>query len=341
MSNNHSSSVAVPGPVVAGVVLPGGFHARSVIVGVALLMLAVAPMVLDAYHLTLLIPFFAYSIVLLGFNLLFGYGGQLSFGHAMFVAIGAYAAAAAAARFGVVSFELMLLFAVVCGVVFAIPIAWIASRFNGIFFGMLTLSFGMLFHSFLNKFYDITGGDSGMRVPRPTLLGQELSGFDKTAFLSGPFYFYCLGLLLVLAFAMWRLVRSPYGLHLMASRDNDRKAAYVGVKVRSVRALAFVISAVYGSIGGVILGVTTGLADPELAYWTHSGHLVFMAVLGGYQEFLGPIVGALVFILLQDQLMSATQYWRFFMGLMLAILVIALPGGLLGALRKIKLFGGR
>lgn len=341
MSNNHSSSVAVPGPVVAGAILPSGFHARIIIIGIALLMFAVAPLFLDAYHLTLLIPFFGYSIVLLGFNLLFGYGGQLSFGHAMFVAIGAYAAAVAAAQLGVFSFELMLLFAVVCGVVISLPIAWIASRFTGIFFGMLTLAFGMLFYSFLNKFYDITGGDSGMRVPRPTLLGQDLSEYDKTAFLVGPFYFYCLGLLFVLALVMWRIVRSPYGLHLTAARDNDRKAAYVGVKIRFVRALAFVISAVYGSVGGVILGINTGLADPELAYWTHSGHLVFMAVLGGYQEFLGPIVGALGFIMLQDQLMSATQYWRFFMGLMLAILVIALPGGLLGALRKIKLFGGR
>lgn len=318
-----------------------GIPRRFVIIGLALLALTLAPLFLDTYHLTLLIPFFAYSIALLGFNLLFGYGGQLSFGHAMFVAIGAYAAAVAASRLGVVAFEWMLLFAILSGLLFAIPIAWIASRFTGIFFGMLTLSFGMLFHSFLNKFYDITGGDSGMRVPRPTLLGQEFATFDKTAFLAGPFYFYCLALLIALAWVMWRLVRSPYGLHLMASRDNERKAAYVGVKVRSVRALAFVISAIYGAIGGVILGINTGLADPELAYWTHSGHLVFMAVLGGYQEFLGPIVGSLAFILLQDQLMSATQYWRFFMGLMLAILVIALPGGLLGALRKIKLFGGR
>jgi branched-chain amino acid transport system permease protein len=319
---------------------PGARMLPRLLIGLAILALAVAPKVLDPYHLTLLIPFFGYAIALLGFNLLFGYAGQLSFGHAMFVAIGAYGAAASS-RLGVASFELMLLCGLGAGVTVALPIAWIASRFTGIFFGMLTLSFGMLFHSFLNKFYDITGGDSGMRVPRPSLLGQDLADLDKTAFLTGPFYLYCLLLTLLLAFLMWRIVRSPYGLHLMAARDHDQKAAYIGVQVRAARAMAFVISAGYGAVAGVILAVNTGLADPELAYWTHSGHLVFMAVLGGYQEFLGPVLGALAFILLQDKLMSATQYWRFFLGLMLAILVSALPGGVLGTLRKLRILGRR
>ena len=308
----------------------------KILIALSVLALAVAPKVLGAYYLTLLIPFFAYAITLLGFNLLFGYGGQLSFGHAMFVSIGAYAAAVVTARVGIASFELMLLAAICATTVISIPIAWVASRFTGIFFGMLTLSFGMLFHSFLNKFYYLTGGESGMRVPRPSLMGQPLEELSQTAFLSGPFYYYCLGLLLILSWIMWRIVRSPYGIHLRASRDNAVKATYLGVKVRFGRAIAFVISAVYGSIGGVILGVNTNLADPELAYWTHSGHLVFMAVLGGYQEFLGPVLGALIFILLHDQLTSATQYWRFFMGVILAVLVIALPGGIFGALRKFR-----
>jgi len=308
----------------------------KVIFAVLVAALFLAPQVADSYHLTLMIPFFGYAIVLLGFNLLFGYGGQLSFGHAMFVAIGAYGAAGAARWMGVASMELMLLVSVCASIVIALPIALIASRFTGIFFGMLTLSFGMLFHSFLFKFYDITGGESGMRVPRPSLLGKVFEDLDKTAFLVGPFYYYVLVICLVLAWLMWRVVHSPFGLHLMASRDNPSKAAYVGVKIRAVRTVAFVISAAYGAVGGVVLSVSTGLADPELAYWTHSGHIVFMAVLGGYQEFFGPVVGAFGFILLQDLLMSATQYWRFFLGLTFAILVIALPGGVLGALRRLS-----
>jgi branched-chain amino acid transport system permease protein len=316
-------------------------YTKLALVLAAVGVLAAAPLVVSQYYLTVLIPFFAYSVILLGFNLLFGYGGLLSFGHALFVAVGAYSAAAIATKFGIASFEMMLVAAVAAALLVSIPIALIASRFTGIFFGMLTLSFGMLFHSFLNKFYYVTGGDSGMRVPRPSLFGMELADFDKTDFLGGPFYYYCLVLLVFLTWVMWRIVHSPYGIHLMASRDNAVKALYLGVKVRSVRAVAFVISAVYAAIGGVILGITTGLADPELAYWTHSGHLVFMAVLGGYQEFLGPVLGALVFIFLQDELSSLTQYWRFFLGLILAVLVIALPGGILGAIRKFKWKGAR
>lgn len=313
----------------------------KIMLACAVLMLVLAPGILSAYYLTMLIPFFAYGVILLGFNLLFGYGGLLSFGHALFVAIGAYAAASVAARTGIASFELMLCTAIVAVLVVSMPIAFLASRFTGIFFGMLTLSFGMLFHSFLNKFYDVTGGDSGMRIPRPSLLGLKLDQFDKTAFLGGPFYYYCLVLLLVFAWVMWRIVHSPYGVHLKASRDNAVKAMYLGVKVRQVRATAFIVSAVYSAVGGVILGVNTGLADPELAYWTHSGHLVFMAVLGGYQEFLGPVLGALVFIFLQDELSSLTQYWRFFLGIILALLVVVLPGGILGAIRKIRSKGAR
>lgn len=328
--NAGAEALAVPTPTA-----PRRKPVSQILIAVILVALFAAPMVLSPYHMTLLIPFLGYSVVLLGFNLLFGYGGQLSFGHAMFVALGAYGAAASASIWGVTSLELMLLAGLTAGVVMAIPIAWIASRFTGIFFGMLTLSFGMLFHSFLNKFYNITGGDSGMRVPRPTLLGNAWDDLSTAEFLTGPFYLYCLVLLVVLCFVMWRIVRSPFGLHLTAQRDNERKAAYLGVQVRRVRFAAFVISAGYGAIGGVILGVNISLADPELAYWTHSGHLVFMAVLGGYREFLGPVVGAMAFILLHDNLMSLTQYWRFFLGLMLAILVIALPDGILGTVRKL------
>jgi branched-chain amino acid transport system permease protein len=102
-----------------------------------------------------------------------------------------------------------------------------------------------------------------------------------------------------------------------------------------MRLAAFVISAIYGGIGGTILAITTGLADPELAYWTHSGNLVFMAVLGGSGTFVGPAVGALAFVLLQDFVMAITQYWRFVMGGVLVLLVIFLPQGLSGAVEML------
>jgi branched-chain amino acid transport system permease protein len=201
-----------------------------------------------------------------------------------------------------------------------------------IYFGMLTLAFGMLFYSFLVKFYTVTGGDEGMRVLRPVVLGQPFAGLGKVEFLVGPFYFYSLGLLVLGTVVMWRIVGSPFGLCLRAVRENADKAACLSVSVRRYRLAAFVIAAVFGAVGGVLLAVPTGLADPGLAYWTHSGNLVFMLILGGFANFFGPLLGAFVFIFLQDQVMSLTEYWRFVFGAVLAVVVLFFPRGLMGLL---------
>jgi branched-chain amino acid transport system permease protein len=298
------------------------------IIGIALL--AAVPLVAPPYYVSLLIPFFGYAIALLGFNLLFGYTGLLSFGHAMFIGFGAYGAAILAGTYGIRSFELVLAGVIVAAMVAAAPIGLLCARYVGIFFGMLTLAFGMLFHAFLFKFYHLTGGDSGMRVPRMNLLGAEFAQYNKIELLAGPFYYYCLALLLIAGFVMWRIVNSPFGLHLKTIRDNSRKAEYLGVRVHLFRLIAFVISAGFGAAGGAILGFRIGLADPELVHWTHSGQLVFMAVLGGFSNFFGPIIGALSYALLQDQLQSLTQYWRFVLGAVLAAIVIGFPNGIAG-----------
>nr|WP_255575118.1 branched-chain amino acid ABC transporter permease [Caldovatus aquaticus] len=275
-------------------------------------------------------PVFGYGVALLGLNLLFGYGGLVSFGHAMFVAAGAYAAAVVTGVWRIESFEAVLLAAAAAGLALALPVGALCARYTKIFFGMLTLAFGMLFHSFLFKFYGLTGGDQGMRVRRPTLLGLEFEELDKTAFLVGPYYWYCLAVAALLALLMWRIVRSPFGLALRAQRDNPRKAEYLGVEVRRTRFVAFLVSAAFGAVGGAMLAVPTGLADPELAYWTHSGTLVFMTLLGGFAHFAGPLLGALAYVLLQDWLMSLTPYWRLLLGAVLALIVLACPQGLMG-----------
>jgi len=312
--------------------LPGAAVAATA--GTAALVLL--PLAAPPYYAGLMVPFFGYAIALLGFNLLFGYAGLLSFGHAMFLGFGAYGAAVLAGVYGFKSFKLVLSVATLASMAAAVPIGLLCVRYVGIFFGMLTLAFGMLFHSFLFKFYHITGGDSGMRVPRMDILGLEFATYNKIEFLAGPFYYYCLALLAIAALVMWRIVYSPFGLHLRATRDNARKAEYLGVHVRRVRLVAFVISAGFGAVGGVILGFRVGLADPELVYWTQSGQLVFMAVLGGFQNFFGPIVGALAYILLQDQLQSLTQYWRFVLGAILVLIVIGFPSGLIGLADELR-----
>jgi len=169
-----------------------------------------------------------------------------------------------------------------------------------------------------------------MRVPRMNILGLTFERYNKIEFLAGPFYYYCLGLLVIAGLVMWRIVHSPFGLHLKTIRDNARKAEYLGVHVHRFRLAAFVISAAFGAVGGAILAFRVGLADPELVYWTQSGQLVFMGVLGGFSNFFGPIIGALTYTLLQDQLQSLTEYWRSMLGVILALIVIGFPEGIAG-----------
>jgi branched-chain amino acid transport system permease protein len=291
--------------------------------------LAAAPYYASTYALTLLATFAAYAIALLGFNILLGYTGLLSFGHAMFIAMGAYTAAVFTSKLGIPYLELILLAAAAVSAAAAFLIGLFCVRYTKIFFSMLTLAFGMTFYSFLNKFYFVTGGDQGMRITRPLLAGLDSAG-GKTAFLTGPFYYYSLALLAILAFLAWRLLHSPLGLHMRAVRDNPQKAAYLGVKVQRTRLWAFVISAVYCSIAGVLIGISVGLADPELGYWTQSGNLVFMTVLGGTGSFGGPVLGALVFVFLNDWLNATTEYWRFVLGAILVAIVVFAPRGVAG-----------
>ncbi len=296
----------------------------------ALTGIALVPLTGGPYYATLMLPFFGYGVALLGLNLLFGYTGLLSFGHALFVALGAYTAAYLTSSLGVLDFEVILVVAAGLGATMALVTGLLCVRYVKIYFGMLTLAFGMLFYSFLVKFYHVTGGDEGMRVLRPRLLGQAFASLDKVAFLTGPFYLYALTVLIVAALIMWRVVRSPFGLCLRAIRENPDKAESLAVSVHRYRLTAFLIAGVFGAVGGALVAIPTGLADPLLAYWTHSGNLVFMLLLGGFANFFGPILGAFAFMALQDTVMSFTSYWRFVFGLVLAVVVIFFPRGLMG-----------
>ncbi len=293
--------------------------------------LACAPHLAGAYYATLALTMAAYVIALLGLNLLFGYGGLMSLGHAMFMAMGAYAVAVLG-RYGIVHFEIQLLVAASAAAAIAALIGLLCIRYADIFFSMLTLSFGMIFHSFLFKFYSITGGESGMRVGRPLLLGMGFQDLGRTAYLTGPFYAYAMILTALLFAAMALAVQSPYGLTLRACRDNRMKAEALGVNTFRVRYVAFVVSAAYCAIGGAVLAVAAGNADPDMAFWTQSGDMIFIVVLGGLGRLYGPLAGSVTFTLFQDLLMANTEYWRSALGASLAVIVLFAPRGISGLL---------
>ena len=237
---------------------------RLVVLALALVAVVAVPWVAPIYHVLLMLPFMAYGVVLLGLNLLFGYTGLVSFGHALFIGLGAYTAAFLTGPFKVRSLEVILLTAAIVAGLVAMPVAALCVRYVKIYFGMLTLAFGMLFYSFLFKFYHVTGGDEGMRVLRPWLLGG-FDELDKIDYLTGPYYYYALVLLVIATVVMWRIVNSPFGLHLRSIRENSDKAEYLGVNYRRQRFAAFLIAGVFGAVGGSLLVVPTGLADPLLA----------------------------------------------------------------------------
>jgi branched-chain amino acid transport system permease protein len=306
----------------------------KIAIPLALAGIIAVPWLAPIYHVLLMLPFMAYGVVLLGLNLLFGYTGLVSFGHALFIGIGAYSAAFLTGWFKIRSLEVILLVAAVVAGLVAMPVAALCVRYVKIYFGMLTLAFGMVFYTLVLKFYAITGGDEGMPVARPFLLGRDLGAMPKTDYLAGPYYFYSLVVLVLAALVMWRIVHSPFGLCLKTIRDNPAKAETLGISVARYRWLAFVISAVYAGVGGALLATPIGNVDPTLAYWTHSGNIVFMTLLGGFASFFGPIVGAFVFIYLQDYVMSLVPYWRLVFGAILAALVIFAPSGLLGLVTR-------
>ena len=308
---------------------------KIVLVILAGLFLLSLPVWTSQFISYLMLTFFAYAITVIGFNLLFGYTGLLSFGHALFMAVGAYTAAFLTSKFSVHYMEIILIVAIIVAAILAALIGAICVRYIKIYFAMLTLAFGMLFYTFLLKFYYLTGGDEGMRVLRPYLLGLNFSEIPKMQFLTGSYYLYTFALLTILSFVMWKIVSSPFGLCLKAIRDNPEKAEYLGVSVRKYRWYAFVISGAYAAIGGALLAPAIGQVDPGLTYWTHSGTLVFMTLLGGFENFFGPLIGGIVYIFLQDKVMSLTQYWRFIFGGILAFIVIAAPGGIAGLMSSL------
>ncbi|UCD79921.1 MAG: branched-chain amino acid ABC transporter permease [Desulfobacterales bacterium] len=307
---------------------------QIILICVILAFLLVWPFIGPEYQIYLTLSIFGYSVALLGLNLLFNYTGLLSFGHALFIGFGGYTAAFLTSKYHIFHMEIALLAAIVLAAVIGTLIGMICVRYIKIYFAMLTLAFGMLFHSFLIKTYYLTGGDEGMPVLQPSLLGMDFSSMDPTTFLIRPFYFYSLGILVLASIVMWRIVHSPFGLCIQSIRDNPDKAKYLGVGIRKYRLFAFVISGCFTAVGGVLLAPVTGHMDPGMVFWTHSGEMVFMTLLGGFTNFFGPMLGSVVFIFLRDEISSVTQYWRLIFGALLAAIVILAPGGIIEVIWK-------
>jgi len=302
-----------------------------------LLALILVPSFVGTYQLQLLTYGLISAIAALGFNLLLGYTGLLSFGHSAYFGFGAYTVAFVVQYLGPRSMELYILIGIPSVAMMSALLGYICVRHTRIFFGILTLALSQVLYSLALKLYWETGGSDGLRVPRPALLLGLLSFSGPRGFQQfiPSYYYYVLAVFVMCVIVMWVIVHSPFGKTLQAIRDNEVRARFLGIRIRRFRWIAFLVSGTFTGLAGILWVPLNGLTTPDVLYWTFSGEIVFMALLGGFRNFTGPIVGGIVFTYLKTYAVATTEYWQLLLGVVLVTLVLVLPTGIVGAISKV------
>src|SRR6266850_2695496 len=265
-------------------------------------------------------------------NLLVGYTGLVSFGHAAYFGIGAYTTGIlmkkAALPF-VVAFPAAGLLAGAFALVFGL----FCVRLTRIYFAMLTLAFAQIVWAICFKWNEVTGGEQGMpEIPYPDLAWMGRVPLLRDLRTSDHFYLVTVVLVALCLWILHRVVRSPFGRMLTTIRENAERAEFIGVHVRRYELAAFVLAGAFAGLAGGLFGIFNRGVFPDFAYWTKSSEVLIMTLLGGMGTFFGPGIGALVLILLNQQIVSYTQYWPLVLGTVLVVLLFGFPGGIAGAL---------
>ena len=306
--------------------------------GLLILALFLLPLVGGQYAQYLAIQVMILSLFALGFNILFGYTGLLSFGQAGFYAVGAYGCAK------LLLIMPSLLFGVLGGTLLAGAAAMLLGalciRHTRIYFSMLTLAFGMMIYSVALNWRDFTGGDDGLvGIPRAPITIPGLPGLDMATM--QRYYFFVLVATLLATALAYRLVRSPLGLTLQGIRDSETRMAFTGVPVRRYRLIAFVIAGLYAGLAGALLPPLENTVTPPVAHWSTSADPVLATLLGGIQAFAGPIVGAFLLFIIKDIIVRFTEYWLICLGAIVVALVMGFRGGVAGLISERWLGLGR
>ena len=296
-------------------------------IAIPIAVLLALPLVLSQFWTFIAIEVLAFALYAVSFNVLLGYGGMLSFGHAAFFGVGGYAAAILLKKAGLpagLAFALVPFAALLVSAFTALVIGLLSVQRSGIYFAMLTFAFQMLLYTIALKASGITGGDDGM------------TGLKPPGLLAQPFYYYYYALAFVAAslYVLYRLVSSPFGYTLRALRANPRRVQYIGVNVRAHQLAAFVVSGAFAGLAGALFALSSGNVFPGWLNWTASATPIVMAVLGGVNTFLGPALGAAVYVVLEVLISGRTEYWPLAMGIIIVALVVAMPEGLTGFRRK-------
>jgi branched-chain amino acid transport system permease protein len=288
-----------------------------------------SPSLISPYYLDILTKVLIFGIALLGFDILAGYTGLVSLGHALFFGLGGYCAAY---TMNYLSTNLLpaLLVALVFAVIIGLPVAYLSTQTKEIFFVFLTLAFAQFFYLAAFNLPTITGGDNGITIPKMTL------GIPRMLETNVPrpvgFYYLTLVFFVGAYLICTKVIRSPFGRILVAIRENEERVAFLGYNVRWLKIKSFMISVALTSGAGVLFATYQDFVSPGMLHWILSGDFIMMSVLGGMGTLLGPVLGGAIVLLLGDTLSSWTENWMIFIGSFFVIAIIFAPNGVVGLL---------
>jgi len=306
-----------------------GSPTRVVVLGLGLLLLAGVPPAAAVFNQPFYVDLFRrvmiFAIAALSLDLILGYGGMVSFGHAAYLGVGAYAVGVLM-HHGIHNGFVQWTLAVVASTLVALAIGAVSIRTSGVYFIMITLAFTQMLY-YLGISVEEYGGDDGMRL-------ATRSQFPGLMDLKNPtvFYYLVLGVLLMFLYIGHRLVNARFGMVIRAAKSNEPRARAIGFSLYRYKLTAFAIAGAMCGVAGALLVNQTEYLTPEFMHWTRSGEIMFMVILGGMGTLVGPIIGAAVFLLLEDVLSAWTVHWQIILGPFLILVVLFAKRGLFGLL---------
>lgn len=302
------------------------FNILMLILAVAISGLIAVPWVASYFYVFIFTEILILGLFAASFNLIFGYTGMLSFGHAAFFGVGSYATALVLIH---LEWSLLacLLVSMSVSAVLALVIGFMSVRLNEVYFAMLTLAFGMMVFAISYQWRSVTNGSDGIAG---FTLGSFGLGIDLA--LANPLVYYhvVLGIVMMASIVLYLICRSSFGMTLKAIRQNPERVSFAGLNVKAYRLVAFVIAGTFAGLSGGLIAPFLRVASPDLLHWSMSAEPVLMAILGGTGYFLGPFIGSAAFVLLDTWITSYTESWMLVLGIILAVMVIFFRKGLLG-----------
>ena len=288
-------------------------------------LLVFVPLTGSKYLIDLSTEIMVYALFALSLNVIIGFSGNVSFGHAAYFAIGGYANAILLTTYG---WPLIFAFpaAIILSALAAAFVDYFCTRLTDIYFAMLTLAFSMLVWAIAFKWRSVTGGDDGF------------VGVTVPSFIDGrvPFFYFTLIIVTASIIILWLICHSAFGQTLIAVRENLTRAGFIGVNTRMMRGIAFVIAGAFAGVAGAIFAMYNRGVYTESAFWAESAQVLIMTLLGGMYSFFGPAIGAATLYILERFANEYTEYWPTVLGLILLVIVLVLPEGLVGLAKRLK-----